>query len=492
MATVNTINSVKSFIQLSDEFDDFVKNIPSNIFIDKTFKLEDAVAAYMTYSQRSRGLDEKILKFMTEKPGHEVECITLRDNLEESHKTCTNIFLTTFPHAEIPYGAPCVGKVNKNTLASSDLRDRFPSLREIRGDGNCFWTALTVSYLENLSQEKDGFVRAVSEIQNEHIKDLGKDSVLKTLSELAKDPSQKNLEKIFASNHTILPFIHYFKMKASAYIKEHSVDFIGFITTSLETYCRDDIEAMGQFADHHAIIAISKSLNFPFVIIDLKKDSTYEQTIFPDSAVKDKPKAVLSRFKEHYSLCYANHVSEEKKSEEKPLLERTLDALSDIQEKLSHDQLYEALISLKTLIGFNGDIQGDIFGEMYQVHKGKEKLSVKDDDYGKSAFFSIDAKFNVTNEERLEVVKSVITKHLLSGLTQASQTQNIVLVRRLHDQLGKVNPDLRNRLHGHLYEAAQKQGNNTSHADFGRAGFRNEEGCYTSFAMKLTALAALK
>lgn len=396
-------NFIKTpFTQLSEEVADFIKKVPS----DKLFKLEDAVSTYTAFSKTYQSLDQKIFQFTMDSPVDAVTSIELRDSLEKCHKVFTNAILSKFPHAEIPYGDPCVGKVKVNNLASADLRDKFPSIRDIRGDGNCFWTALTVSYLEFLSQDKDRFNQAATEVlDDKDFPSAVKESILETLSHISKDHSQESLEKIFAVNHKILPFVLYFKMKASTYIKEHKDDFAPFIIdTTLDKYCENHVQAMGEFAEHHAILAISKSLNFPFAILDLKANASYETLSFHDA--KEKPKTHLCRFKEHYTLCYAYH------------------------------------------------------------HKSEEK--------------KVD---------------------ILESLSDALKAKNMDTARQIHDQLGKTNLDLRNRLHGKLYEVVGKY--NVEHpsaqisrdhkgGDFGRVGFRNEEGFDIPFDLKLAALAALK
>src|SRR3972149_8924684 len=76
--------------------------------------------------------------------------------------------LTLYPHAPINYGTALVGdRIDwepAEVAKHSELSEKYPQLRKIRGDGNCFYTSFATGYLTWLCQEPARFEDAITEL----------------------------------------------------------------------------------------------------------------------------------------------------------------------------------------------------------------------------------------------------------------------------------------------------------------------------------------
>jgi hypothetical protein len=228
-----------------------------------------------------------------------------------------NLFIATVnPSAKFDYGAPLIQaktapQMNSTNVQLNNLLGRCENIRSIRGDGNCFVSALTVSFLENLIKERsfNGFINFVNcQLADGELKT----SILNTVETLQANPSQ--LEVILADNQRMLPFVHFFRQLAAAEMKgfpEHYRE--SFVSEIEHTYggnvqnktyeqlVDEYVQQMGIDFSHPAITALCKALDFSVTIFDPRLGSQNGINILGN----DTPsKARFCRNENHYFVLY--------------------------------------------------------------------------------------------------------------------------------------------------------------------------------------------
>ncbi len=216
--------------------------------------------------------------------GHVVKIIDFETKFLEELKAFNDTILTYCPTAKIAYGNPCIGPKISPKIDTEDpkilaMLANTSSIREIRGDGNCFLSAFTTRFLENLI-EKQEIARFINSINEDNIKAPELEGeLISTLLNLQENPSQ--LENILKDNHKVLPFINYFRKLAAAELKENSAKFKDFFLiaaemeygadtkgTSYESLIDQYVVKMGVDFSHPMIQALCKKLDFRVCIID--------------------------------------------------------------------------------------------------------------------------------------------------------------------------------------------------------------------------------
>ncbi|XP_042182215.1 ubiquitin thioesterase OTUB2 [Oncorhynchus tshawytscha] len=110
-------------------------------------------------------------------------------------------------------------------------------IREIRGDGNCFYRTLCFGHLESLLQ---------------------KDRVLWNNVKLM---SLVTLLQLFNEQTTFDSLVQYLRLLTLAYLQNHADFFSHFVEArSLKVYCTQEVETMAMECDHIDILALSEAL----------------------------------------------------------------------------------------------------------------------------------------------------------------------------------------------------------------------------------------
>ncbi len=139
-------------------------------------------------------------------------CTKLLSPIGEAFRSFTARLLSSFPHAPINYGEPCVFTPRLWTTTEStkqpDFCKNYPSLQEIRGDGNCFYTSFTVLYLQHLSKNDDALASFVKRVTDDAPISYKK-ILLNLLLDIKQSPSI--ITPRLQENTNVLSFIHYFR-----------------------------------------------------------------------------------------------------------------------------------------------------------------------------------------------------------------------------------------------------------------------------------------
>ncbi len=237
--------------------------------------------------------------------------------LEKAYNCFTDILLTDYATAKIAYGRACIGpNVTSYETENPQIQQmlkKCSSLREIRGDGNCFVSAFTTRFLEALFERKafEAFLNFIMDdgIVDDHIKlEIGEALMLLNTGDL-------NLEKILQDNSKVLPFIKYFRLLAANEMRKNSEQFEDAFRFDLQFNFDQDVEgksyedliskyvlAMGADFSHSSITALCQRLDFSVNIIDPKLGSPNGKNILDDKA----PEATFCRNDTHYFVLYTN------------------------------------------------------------------------------------------------------------------------------------------------------------------------------------------
>lgn len=251
----------------------------------------------------------------------------IENTLAKAFTYFTDTLLTSYATAKIEYGDACIGpKVHPSTRASKIIRDekdiiiqenlnKCSSIREIRGDGNCFTSAIIARFLE-MHMENNTLADFINFTFDDGIDDVDvKQEIGDILLQLiSKD---LNLEKTLQNNTKILPFIKYFRLLAADEMKKKPTDFESPLRFEIEDSFNqiqegilyDDlidkyVLTMGSDFSHSMISALCERLKLPIKIIDpkgLRKEVDF---------CTDQNKAtqtILLRIDLHYILLYQNN-----------------------------------------------------------------------------------------------------------------------------------------------------------------------------------------
>ena len=234
---------------------------------------------------------------------------------EKTWSVFQNNILTLYPHAPINYGRALVGSktdwkpAEKTKLGK--LCEKYPQLREIRGDGNCFYSSFATGYLTWLCQDSKRFETAIGELF-EIGEFPGSTETFQVFFDLKEDPSR--LEIYTTNNQKMLPFVSYLRHRAAHHMVTHKEDFFhdgnvlieqgkDFLFKPSADYLQDCVLRMGHDADNLEIGALCSSLNFPSEIYD-NRASGLARTPFLEHA--GDPRMGIFRNGAHYSFLQRN------------------------------------------------------------------------------------------------------------------------------------------------------------------------------------------
>lgn len=173
-----------------------------------------------------------------------------------------------------------------------------------------------------------------------------------------------------------------------------------------------------------------------------------------------------------------------------------VDILEHVYKKFSQKNREDGLVEVMTLQALHEsdanmpNFEQRLHFHLYFLHKQLKK-SQDVEDYGRKALWH-EGTFKAEDSEIAEVAKRAATEIILDTLLEAIRCNNIEKLREYHDLLGAINEDCRNDLNGLIYNLCKKRPEiNTNHVDFGRVGFRNEEGFKSPNEIKLEAIGSL-
>lgn len=268
-----TINPILKQEELFERnLDQAMKTLP------KLKSLESAEKLHLKIYEIYHAIFEKNQKLPQAKKKELISQISKSEkNIEKLFCIFTNTLLTKFPTAKINYvskGNPHPLFIGKKSLSSFNNATHE---RKILGDGNCFFSAFLVQFLE-VALKENRLIMYINAIKNDKtITHQLKTRILFSLNCINKRP--RTLEHVLNDPCQILPLIYYLKHMAASVIKKDE-DFLMAIRIndlseeealkgdeSLEVLLETKVLRMGMEATEPLINALCKALDFPISII---------------------------------------------------------------------------------------------------------------------------------------------------------------------------------------------------------------------------------
>jgi ubiquitin thioesterase protein OTUB1 len=208
---------------------------------------------------------------------------------------------------------------------AKELRQRYHSLRRVRGDGNCFYRAIAFAQLELLLRRdnpswtadfdrfaalangwKDKLLKlGYPAMTTEDFADVFAD-ILKRLKE-ENAPHAKLLE-IFNNPGESEYIVVFMRLVTGGYLLENEVDYYGFVEgeRTMKQFVEQEISPMYRECDHLCIIALTKALNIPIRVEYMDRSQAPAGGWHHDFTLHDGQKPTISFLYRpgHYDILY--------------------------------------------------------------------------------------------------------------------------------------------------------------------------------------------
>jgi hypothetical protein len=203
----------------------------------------------------------------------------LTTSLEKTQRNFTDAFVTVLPQAgflekglSIHYGAPMVSERQRTRKSSITAlvphAKTYPRYREIRGDGNCFYTAFVFSLL----QSDEGKGAFCAKLQDDELTPNSKHASQDILNKIVSD--RHYAKRFWQDNNAMLCLDHYTRHVAADWMRKNPdeiqlpalADAAGL---TIEQYLENFVLTMGVEAEDPVKIALSRAFNFPTLSLNL-------------------------------------------------------------------------------------------------------------------------------------------------------------------------------------------------------------------------------
>ncbi|XP_033967976.1 ubiquitin thioesterase OTUB2-like isoform X1 [Pseudochaenichthys georgianus] len=195
-----------------------------------------------------------------------------------------------------------------------DLSSQFHTVRQVRGDGNCFYRALFFSYLESVLHNPRALQRFREKILQtcEDFSTAGFDessfkhhlnTVVTVLEQCQADEQEDTLLRLFNEQRTSDSVVQYLRLLTSAHLQNQAEFFCHFVEApNLLVYCHQEVEAMAMECDHVDILALSQALDICIHIVSMEGDEQQlAHHVIPEGA---EPSLHLLYQTSHYNILY--------------------------------------------------------------------------------------------------------------------------------------------------------------------------------------------
>ncbi|XP_028293102.1 ubiquitin thioesterase OTUB2-like [Gouania willdenowi] len=198
-----------------------------------------------------------------------------------------------------------------------DVISQFSAVRRVRGDGNCFYRALSFAHLEFLRHKGIRSLQRFKEeiIQSEKVLiSAGFDensfkhllnTVVNVVEQLEADDDEEEstLLRLFNDPRTSDSMVQYLRLLTSAHLKNHADFFCNFVEApDLNVYREQEVEVMAMECDHVDILALLQALNISIHIVSLEgDDEQLAHHVIPEGS---EPCLHLLYQTSHYNILY--------------------------------------------------------------------------------------------------------------------------------------------------------------------------------------------
>ncbi|XP_068436002.1 ubiquitin thioesterase OTUB2-like [Clinocottus analis] len=195
-----------------------------------------------------------------------------------------------------------------------DLSRQFSTVRQVRGDGNCFYRALCFAHLESVLHNARALQRFKEKIVQtcEDLSSAGFDersfkhhlnTVVNVVEQCQADEQEDTLLRLFNEQMTSDSVVQYLRLLTSARLQNQAEFFCNFVEApNLLVYCQQEVETMAMECDHVDILALSQALDIGIHIVSMEGDEQLlAHHIIPEGA---EPSLHLLYQTSHYNILY--------------------------------------------------------------------------------------------------------------------------------------------------------------------------------------------
>lgn len=194
------------------------------------------------------------------------------------------------------------------------LSGQFSSVRQVHGDGNCFYRALCFAHLESILHNARALQRFKEKIiqTSEAFSSAGFDessfkhhlnTVVHVVEQCQADEDEDQLLQLFNEQMTSDSMVQYLRLLTSAHLQNNAEFFCNFVEApNLLVYCHQEVETMAMECDHVDILALSQALDICIHIVSMEGDEEQlAHHIIPEGA---EPSVHLLYQTSHYNILY--------------------------------------------------------------------------------------------------------------------------------------------------------------------------------------------
>ncbi|XP_070698971.1 ubiquitin thioesterase OTUB2-like [Pempheris klunzingeri] len=195
-----------------------------------------------------------------------------------------------------------------------ELSSQFSSVRQVRGDGNCFYRAVCLAHLESvlhnarvLQRFKEKIIQTGQDLSSAGF-DEGSfkhhlNTVVSVVEQCQADEQEDGLLRLFNERATSDSVVQYLRLLTSAHLQNHADFFCNFVESpNLQLYCHQEVEAMAMECDHVDILALSQALDICIHIVSMEGDEQQlAHHVIPEGA---EPSLHLLYQTSHYNILY--------------------------------------------------------------------------------------------------------------------------------------------------------------------------------------------
>lgn len=195
-----------------------------------------------------------------------------------------------------------------------DLSSQFSTVRQVRGDGNCFYRALCFAHLESVLHNARALQRFKEKVVQtcEDFSSAGFDessfkhhlnTVVSVVEQCQADEQEDTLLRLFNEPMTSDSVVQYLRLLTSAHLQNQADFFCNFVEApNLLVYCHQEVEAMAMECDHVDILALSQALDVCIHIVSMEGDEEQlAHHVIPEGA---EPSLHLLYQTSHYNILY--------------------------------------------------------------------------------------------------------------------------------------------------------------------------------------------
>ncbi|XP_035529636.1 ubiquitin thioesterase OTUB2-like [Morone saxatilis] len=195
-----------------------------------------------------------------------------------------------------------------------DLSSQFSWVRQVRGDGNCFYRALCYAHLESvlhnaraLQRFKERIIQTCKDFSSAGFDESSfkrhLNTVVNVVEQCQADEQKDRLLQLFNEQGTSDSVVQYLRLLTSAHLQNHADFFCNFVEApNLQVYCHQDVETMAMECDHVDILALSQALDICIHIVSMEGDEQQlAHHVIPEGA---EPSLHLLYQTSHYNILY--------------------------------------------------------------------------------------------------------------------------------------------------------------------------------------------